>query len=208
MLNRSIYHMTSFENLSSIISDWCLRAKKRVEDNNIKYNNIANQDIQDIRSEKHVPIYPYGTIHNYVPFYFGPRSPMLYSIYKGHKDYTGGQQSIVYLVSSIGKVLDQNYPFVFTDGNATSRNTNFYSDFKDLDKIDWSLIFSSNWYNTPEDPDRKHRRQAEFLVHNFFSWRQVEWLVVIDEEMADKVNTLVENLSYRPQVFVEPEWYY
>ena len=39
---------------------------------------------------------------DYVPFYFAPRSPMLYAIYKCNvQDYTGSQEEIVYLVSTV-----------------------------------------------------------------------------------------------------------
>ena len=46
-----------------------------------------------------MPCGPGGTIHDYVAFYFAPRAPMLYAIYKGNvADYTEGQTPLVYLV--------------------------------------------------------------------------------------------------------------
>ena len=50
------------------------------------------------------------------------------------------------------------------------RFTDFFDDLKDLDKIDWDLMQSRYWNDTNDDPDRKRRRQAEFLVHEFFPW--------------------------------------
>jgi len=48
-----------------------------------------------------VPLAPYGCVADYVPFYFAPRSPMLYKLHKGGvPNYTGGQDPLVYLVSS------------------------------------------------------------------------------------------------------------
>jgi hypothetical protein len=34
------------------------------------------------------------------------------------------------------------------------------------------------WNDTPDDPDRKRRRQAEFLVHGALPWDSVEFLAV------------------------------
>lgn len=34
----------------------------------------------------------------------------------------------------------------------------------DLERLDWNAIRSRHWADTPEDPDRKRRKQAEFLA--------------------------------------------
>ncbi len=43
----------------------------------IDYQNIAHQGAQGARSIKSVPYPPGGQVHDYVPFYLAPRSPML-----------------------------------------------------------------------------------------------------------------------------------
>lgn len=50
----------------------------------IGYTNIAHQNIQDRRAYRQVPFDPGGVLHDYVPFYFAPRSPMLYTISRGN----------------------------------------------------------------------------------------------------------------------------
>ena len=51
--------------------------------------------------------------------YYAARSPMLYIISKGDvPTYSGGQDEIVYLVTSIERVLEEHLRFVFTDRNA------------------------------------------------------------------------------------------
>ena len=56
--------------------------------------------------------------------------------------------------------------------------TDFFDDFKDLDKIDWNLMKAKYWNAIPEDPDRSRRRQAEFLVRDFFPWQLVHQIAV------------------------------
>ena len=60
--------------MEAILKAGCLLAKNLVGDH---YESIAQIDIQDKRSRAIVPHPPYGSLHEYVPFYFAPRSPML-----------------------------------------------------------------------------------------------------------------------------------
>jgi hypothetical protein len=58
-------------------------------------------------------------VADYVPFYFAPRSPMLYKLHKGGvPNYTNGQDPLVYLVSSAEAVAASGASFVFSGGVA------------------------------------------------------------------------------------------
>jgi len=71
---------------------------------------IAYQHIKDRRARKRVPAGPGGTVADYVPFYFAPRSPMLYAITRGLvPGYDGGQSSVVHLVTSTDAVVSESY---------------------------------------------------------------------------------------------------
>ena len=48
------------------------------------YVDIGNPDLIGKRNARAVPIAPGGTLSNYVPFYFTPRSPMLLNIKTGY----------------------------------------------------------------------------------------------------------------------------
>jgi hypothetical protein len=58
------------------------------------YHNIAYQGAQGKRATKLVARPPMGVIHDYVPFYFAPRSPMLFTIDKGCPASAGNGESI------------------------------------------------------------------------------------------------------------------
>jgi len=71
------------------------------------------------------------------------------------------QQFIIFFAGPIEKVADTNT--VFTDASAnTSIPPSFYSDPKDLDKLDWEAIQSRKWKST--DSDARHRKMAEVLI--------------------------------------------
>jgi len=155
-----------------------------------------------------VPVAPYGTLHDYVPFYFAPRSPMLYTINKGNvPGYTGGQKSLVYLVSSIERVNGKR-PWVFTDGHGTMAFTSFYNDLNFLGEIDWNIMNLTYWNDTSDDPDRTRRRQAEFLVFNDFSLNLVQEIGVYDCEIRRIVETMFQATIFKIPINVHQTWYY
>jgi len=81
--------------------------------------------------------------------------------------YNGGQQGVLHLVSTAESIQAANLGFVFTDGHAVMALTTFYSSLADLARVDWSVMPLKYWNDTIADPDRKRRRQAEFLVQQF-----------------------------------------
>jgi hypothetical protein len=86
-----IYHITPIDNLPGIIKEgglFCDRDAKK-----IKFVSIGHKDIKERRIRKRVPLGRGGVLADYVPFYFAPRSPMLYTINRGNVEgYTRGQE--------------------------------------------------------------------------------------------------------------------
>lgn len=210
MTNKSkIYHITHIDNLFSIIDTNGLKSLHSLEQQEINYQNIAHATIQSQRNSYDVPCGPKKTLHDYIPFYFAPRSPMLYSIHKGYVDgYDDGQEQVIHLCSKIETVYQTKRLFVFTDGHAIMYNSQFYDDLVDLDKIDWNIMEERYWANTDEDPDRKRRRQAEFLVYEFFPWKLITHIGVMTTQIQEKVAQIVRTSSHQPNIQVHPNWYY
>jgi len=203
-----IYHITAMDNLKAILSDGGLNANSVMQTNGLAYTNIAHDSIQDRRCNKRVPVQPFGTLHDYVPFYFAPRSPMLYTINRGFvQGYNDGQRSILHLVSNI-EAVDGVRPWVFTDGHGIMAYSNYYNDLQDLDEVDWDVMESQYWNDTDQDPDRKRRRQAEFLVHKFFPWNLFQVIGVYNSNIARSVKAIIENAGYSIPIDVRSTWYY
>lgn len=81
-------------------------------------------------------------VADYVPFYFAPRSPMLFALAMGNvPEYTGGMDPLVYLVTTAERLVHLGLPVLFTDRNAVLKTARFAHDLSDLDTlIDWSLM--------------------------------------------------------------------
>ncbi|GGM99637.1 hypothetical protein FHR83_000512 [Actinoplanes campanulatus] len=104
---------------------------------------VGDPGIKEMRRGRRVPTGPGGCVGDYVPFYFAPRSPMMYRIACDHRDhtpgrYSGGDRPLVYLASTIGSVIDAGLTWVSTDGNAANATTVLTVDLGELDTlVDW-----------------------------------------------------------------------
>ena len=108
-MNKLLYHITHIDNLPRIIAEGGLLCDRLRVQTDVTIKGIAYQHIKDRRAKRIVPIAAQGTLADYVPFYFAPRSPMLFTIHKGKViGYTEGQKPVIYLVSSVDKVLELN----------------------------------------------------------------------------------------------------
>jgi len=173
----------------------------------MKAVNIGHTHIKARRLNRVVPVGPRGTVGDYVPFYFAPKSPMLFAISRGNvAGYTAGQQPVIYLCSSTEAVHAAGLGWVFTEGHADMEYTDFFDDFKDLDKIDWNLMRAKYWNAIPENPDRSRRRQAEFLVRDFLPWQLVHQIAVYGNVTAAAVAQILAGDP--PPVVIQQGWYY
>jgi hypothetical protein len=205
-----LYHITPIQNLSKIISSQEIKSKNRLLRQSISHVNIAYEGIQDRRARTQVPLAMGGVLHDYVPFYFAPRSPMLFTINKGNvPNYQAGQTPILHLVSNAFDIEEIDCSYVFTDGHATMAYTEFYEDLDALPhEIDWEIMEDKYWRDTDEDGDRKRRRQAEFLVYDFLPWELINHIGVINLTIRTQVLELLQHSVHKPTVSVHRDWYY
>jgi hypothetical protein len=204
-----IFHVTHLRNLRSIIESGGLYCDRERLARQISSVGIAHNHIKERRARRRVPTRIGGTLADYVPFYFAPRSPMLYSIHGGFvEQYQDGQAPVLHLTSSAEAVAEAGLAYAFTEGHAELAYSSFFEDLADLDQVDWPVMKSRWWNDTDEDMDRKRRRQAEFLVHEFFPWDLVAEIGVIDAAVAEQVNSLLKSAGHRPLVTVRRTWYY
>ena len=91
-----IFHITNIDNLSLIVASGALRTIAELTATDVAYTSIAHPSIQDRRTYTQVSCGPGGCLHEYVPYYFGVRSPMLYTINLGNiEGYEQGQDAVI-----------------------------------------------------------------------------------------------------------------
>ncbi len=202
-----IYHFTDLDNLASIIGNNKIACKNTP---GLAAVSAAEDSVQQKRARKIVPVCQNGSLHDYVPFYFAPRSPMLYSLHKGNVEtYTKPQSNLIYLVSAVETVLKFQLPYAFSNRNATTITADFFDDFQtNIGAVDWNLMKAEFWHNTEDDTDRKSRRAAEFLVFKEVPWDCFNKIGVFDKEKKELVIKFIKAMKSQPLVSVERGWYF
>ena len=206
--NPRIYHIVHVDRLGSIATDrlWCdAKLPNRVGTG----TGIGMPHLKARRLQLGLRSHAGLTIGGCVPFYFCPRSVMLYLIFMGNDPnlpYRGGQESIVHLEANLLDVVDwadrERHRWAFTLSNASS----FYAEDRcrldQLAEIDWDAVSAAGWRHCKED------KQAEFLLESFFPWRLVRRIGVHSESIARLVYAALPQGRHRPPVEIRRDWYY
>ena len=206
-----IYRIVHVENLPALLSRGGLHASHHTPSDGLVYRTIHNVDIQDQRQVRPIPCGPGGTIHDYVAFYFGPRSPMLYQLHTGWvKDYREGQEPLVYVVATAQEVAAAGCRFVFSNGHGIAAFTSWFDDLERLDEVDWDMVYQRYWFDNVNDMDRQRRKQAEFLVYHHCEWGLIRQIGVVNDAMKSRVE---RTLAGFPKAVIRPvnirrQWYY
>lgn len=200
------------DNLTRIIARGGLLSDARMleeggPDQAIGMSKIKRRRLEEIE----VTCHPETMVGEYVPFYFCPRSVMLYLIYRGNHpelDYRGGQDPIIHFEADLYRVIkwanDKGVRWAFSLSNAGAFYAEFRSDLRDLRELDWVAIAATDF----RDPDIKERKQAEFLVYGFFPFELVERIGVYNETILAKVRRALAGSKHKPLVEIRRDWYY
>jgi hypothetical protein len=216
-----LFHITAIANLPAILATGALLSKNGGAAAGINYQNIAHAGAQGARAIRSVPNPPGGRVHDFVPFYFAPRSPMLYAIDGGRVAGCPWRQGdIVHFETTVQNVLGLGQPFVFYDRNATLAFSTAYTDLVHLDTaIAWDLLtetpqldgYCRYWQSNAANArhaDRMERRQAEFLVKDNAPLHCMTRLGVIDAARQAQVGALLAQAGVGLNVDIMPSWYF
>ena len=206
-----IYRLVHVDNLDVLLRRGGLHAPNQTPNDGLIYRTIHNVDIQAKRQVRRIPCGPRGTVHDYVSFYFGYLSPMLFQLKTGWvAGYQEGQEPLIYLVSSVQRVAEEGVPFVFSDGHGIAAYTSWCDDLTDLDKVDWAMVYQRYWHDTVEDMDRQRRKQAECLVYRLCPWALITEIGVINSKAKARAESVLSSfdVSLRRDVTVRSGWYY
>lgn len=207
-----IYHITHIDNLPLIVEHKSLWSDARCLAGGVNSTIVGMSSIKHRRLEElEVTCHPGTKVGDYVPFYFCPRSIMLYILHMGNHPgltYHGGQQPIVHLQADMLEVVKwaeaEGRRWAYTDRNAGAYLTGFFKRMGDLKNVDWAAVRATDF----RDPVIKEGKQAEFLVRDLCPWELIERIGVIDARRQATVKQTLETAGHKPLVCVERTWYY
>lgn len=205
-----IYHIVHVDRLTSIMEDKYLWCDAEIERRSPPGTTIGMSKIKDRRlNELKFTSHPHLYVGDCVPFYFCPRSIMLFMIHKDNHpelSYHGGQEQIIHLEADLYETVEwaehNGRLWVFTFTNAGSRYFEDSSDLNQLDKIDWAAVKARHWQNCKEG------KQAEFLIEHSFPWELVQHIGVRSHQIYTTVATALRAVAHKPSVQIKPDWYY
>lgn len=201
-----IFHLTHLDNLPSILEAGGLLSFHELQNRHIAPHSIALSKLQARREEIEIASVS-SNLHDYVPWCFAARPPLLYTTYRGGMGDVK-QWGIVHLLSTVGRVQEANLECLWYDGHPLTTLSDFHFDLAELPQsLDWPVLLDQQWSNTRDDPDRKRRRQAEFLIRGFAPWSLILGIAVQTEEAAQAVKDLLP-ADAPLKVRILPEWYY
>lgn len=200
-----IYHITDLANLQGIIRTGGLLSDAAMRDAGMPVTEIGYASIKWRRLKEYTVECCEGRfVGEFVPFYFAPRSPMLFTINKGNTGRPAGcQTTILHLVSSVHKAWGLSQPWAISDGNAGAAYTTFSNASNALDNVDWDAVRSLAWAG-----DRMHKKATEFLVQDSFPVDALVGIGTHNEEVAQQVEHILADNQLNLPVKVKKDWYF
>ena len=205
-----IYHIVHVDRLPSIVADGGLLcdaeiARREPAGTTIGMNDIKSRRLRELRLQSHPDLH----VGACVPFYFCPRSVMLYVISRANHpelSYRGGQGPIVHLEADLRATVawaeEHDLRWAFTLSNAGARYFEDRCDLAQLGEIDWNAVRARVWSHCKEG------KQAEFLLEQRFAWELVSRVGVRSQQVCHRTAAALDASGHRPPVAICPGWYY
>jgi hypothetical protein len=206
-----LYHITHVDNLRSVVADGGLRSDAVMLARGGPEAAIGMSSIKRRRLSLPLACHPGDHVGDYVPFYFCPRSIMLYVIHRANHpelSYRGGQGPILHLEADLQQVAawaeSVGRRWAFSLSNAGAVYAQFRASLAALDEVDWDAVENRDF----RSPEVSEGKQAEFLVYESLPWELVERIGVVSDAVWRQVHAIVATCAHRPKVDIMPEWYY
>lgn len=206
-----IYHITHVENIASIVDTGGLVSDAKMIERGGPAVPVGMGEIKERRLGLPVKCHPDDKVGEYVPFYFCPRSIMLYIFYMDNREgltYHGGQRPMVHLELDVDKVVEAadaaDVRWAFTNANAAAGYAEFGSTIEELGMVDWEAVPLNDFRSGRV----KEAKQSEFLVKDVVPWEFVERIGVHSEDYREQAVEALEDAQHRPPVSVQHGWYF
>lgn len=205
-----IYHIVHVDRLPSILASGCLWCDAEIIRRSPPGTTIGMNGIKQRRlNELTLTNYPNLHVGDCVPFYFCPRSVMLFLISRANHpemEYHGGQGPIIHIEAdlrqSVAWAEEHGLCWAYTLSNAGAYYFEDRCSLEHLGEINWPAVQARQWQNCKEG------KQAEFLIEQQFPWELVTKIGVMSQEVYNQVITALDASVHKPRVELKREWYY
>lgn len=207
----SIYHITHLDNLAGILTDGGLLSDAAMIAKGGPDAAIGMSTIKRSRLTLPVKCNQDDMVGDCVPFYFCPRSIMLFVIFKAnHPDltYRGGQGPILHLELDLRETVEwavsESKRWAFSLSNAAASYTKFRNRLDQLVEVNWDAVQSTDFRST----ETHEAKQAEFLVTDFVPWHLIRRIGVRTTSVHERVRDIIGGSTDSLRIEVKPDWYF
>jgi len=124
-----LYRIVHIDNVEYLLQHGMFNKNHAYADPN--YINIGDTTLIAQRNDYPIKLTDFGNLGDYVPFYFGPLSPMLLNIKTGFRGIKMRPQSeIVYMCCKLDQIVRECPKWCFTNGHAKTSITEFLFELK------------------------------------------------------------------------------
>ena len=189
------FHFTLIDNLHEILQAGCLFSKTTV--GHRLNTDLSNPEIQKARDNTVIPATG-RRVTEYVPLYFGFKTPMLSLKRKQNED-------IIYLRFTLD-ILGISGA-VFSDVDASDRDTKFFAFQKvdDLAVLDHATINGAKWGT---DLDKKRRKQSEILIPDSLTLSYLVDIFCYSESSRIRTQNVLNSFTNGLKAVVKPGFYF
>jgi len=210
-----VYHIVHVDRLTSIAADGFLWADAVIVQRQNVGTTIGMNNIKQRRLTLEITCCPGLHVGECVPFYFCPRSVMLYLLHLGnHADltYRGGQAPILHLEADLHATVAwaqaNGKRWAFTLSNAGASYFEARRNLGQLNEVNWDAVEARKWSGLGISSTVKEGKQAELLVEERFPWSLIERIGVYSQLVGQQVLQLTHGMTHRPRVEIRSDWYY
>lgn len=199
-----LFRMTHIENIPHILKNGITHLTSA----NANPNFVPIGDSSLISTRNNFLLNNGRRLGEYIPFYFGVRTPMLYVVQNGFNMVAPTTaENIVYCVSSVQKIVNLQLDFVFTDGHAVDGFTTQYNviDIHNIDTILDKNAINAKYWRDETDLDRKRRKESEFLVLGDIDYSAILGYFTYNENAKNRIISFGANAN---NVHIKSEFYF
>ena len=180
-----IYHLTRLSNLPSILENGLI-SRKAMQDSNLKFSDVADQEIVTKRKRL--------GLDKYVPFHFHPYSSFDVAVKKTHS-----YAEFIYICVHRDVAKHNEYRILIKHPLSVS-DCVLHNYDEGMKLIDWNTLMETG----RTDDYAKHVKMAECLSEMLITIEQFHMIAVKDSEIKKEVEAIFD--SYRlefPPPFVD-----
>lgn len=186
---QSIYHLTSIRNLPSIIHDGLL-SRVSLQEKQIAYTDIANEDILSKRTKK--------GLDQCVPFHFHTHTEFDVAVQKQRRL----EGPYIYLAVNRSVARDKKFKIILRHPISSGSEIKILEYDEGFSQIDWDVMNTPKG-NPPNPNYDGHVRMAECISpYCDVPFEDIYTIFVPNEDVKNQVELLVK--SYSTQVRVSP----